>query len=172
MFHTTVEEGEINVRLTFICAILVNVAHLSRQLGLQVNCDIPIHLCDLLCYPRRGRFSRDGFRDESAHRRKYVEYVAIQFISILISVETRKAYGLVEPLLPTWNSVFAHISLLWLSWPTFESAPGVSGLCVHGNFIGIVSMICHVSDLAQSMQAVLPRVYSSSAAGSGVYDDT
>ena len=90
----------------------------------------------------------------------------------MISVETRKAYGLVEPLLPTWNGVFAHVSLLWLSWPTFESAPGVSGLYMPGNFIGMVSMICLVSDLAQPMQAVLPRVYSSSVAGTGVYDDT
>ena len=65
-----------------------------------------------------------------------------------------------ELLLPTWNDVYAHVSLLWLSWPTFESAPGVSGLYIPGNFIGVVPMICHVSDLAQSMQAVLPRVYS------------
>ena len=70
-----------------------------------------------------------------------------------------KADGLVELLLPTWNDVCAHVSLLWLSWPTFESAPGESGLYVYipDDFTGLVSMICHVSDLAQSMQAVLPR---------------
>ena len=72
-----------------------------------------------------------------------------------------RADGLVGLLLPTWNDVYAHVSLLWLSWPIFGSAPGESGLYIYipDNFIGMVSMICHVTDLAQLMRAVLPRAY-------------
>ena len=30
---------------------------LGRQLGLQVNCAIPVNVSELYCYPRRGKFA-------------------------------------------------------------------------------------------------------------------